>query len=405
MRVLVISGAFPPMPLAEANHALHLAGAVARHGADVHVLTTRGAATEEFPFRVHPIMDNWSWTGVPRFVRFIRWCSPDAVLMIYIGFIYGDHPMMTFAPTIAKAVRPEIRFITQLENVMGVRTDCCQYRTRIARRLVKEWAGAEDVDYDFGTLLRDSDRVIVLGGRHEAELVKRYLPLAKKTALIPPPPIVRVRESANGSARQAGRDWLGLKPDEFVLVYFGYIFRNKGLETLLRAFHQVRDRARSARLVIAGGVPAHLREERVSYVKMLKTLAGSLGIQDDVVWTGFLPWNTDEASLCLHAADVCVLPFDDGVSMNNSTFAAAASHGLPVITTRGALVESPFRHEDNVMLCPPRDPEALATAIETLMNRTELRERLAAGARAMTEEWFSWDRAAVRILATLEPRR
>ena len=76
MKVLIVSGAFPPMPLAEANHTLHLAEAMARRGVDVHVLTTRGAVTEGFPFRVHAIMRDWSWRDVPRFARFLRRCGP-----------------------------------------------------------------------------------------------------------------------------------------------------------------------------------------------------------------------------------------------------------------------------------------------------------------------------------------
>lgn len=96
-----------------------------------------------------------------------------------------------------------------------------------------------------------------------------------------------------------------------------------------------------------------------------------------------------------------MLPFDYGVSMNNSRFAAAAAHALPIISTRGPILESPFVHGDNVLLCPPRDPDALAGAIESLMHEPGLRERLAAGALAMPREWFSWDRAIERTLAVL----
>ena len=188
-------------------------------------------------------------------------------------------------------------------------------------------------------------------------------------------------------------------------MYFGYIFPNKGLETLLRAFHLVKSRGYNARLVIAGGVPAHLYEERFSYLKELEELARTLGVGNEVVWTGQCDWDRDEASLYLHAADVCVLPFDEGVSMNNSTFAAAAAHGRPIISTRGKTLERFFLHEENVFLCPPRDPEALAVAIQTLMDRAELRARLASGALKLAEEWFSWDRAVERTLAALNPRR
>jgi polysaccharide biosynthesis protein PslF len=403
MKIVVVSGAFPPASMAEANHALHLAEALTRYGAEIHVLTTQGAVTEGLPFTVHALMRDWSWKDVPRFARFLRRCRPDAVLMIYIGFAYNDHPMATFAPTIAKMVLPDVPFVTQFENAMGVLTGRCTLPTRVLRKLLALYVGTRGVDYEFGTLLRDSDRVIVLGGRHETRLIQRYPPTALKSALIPPPPIVRIIQGPNGSARGAGRDLLGIKPDEFVLTYFGYLYPSKGLETLLRAFQLVRSRGRNARLVIAGGVAAHLHEERASYVKELEGLAAALGVEADIVWTGFLPWDSDDASLCLHAADVCVLPFDEGISLHNSTFAAAATHGLPIITTRGESIEPPFRPNENVVLCPPRDPAALAEAIAELIDRPELRQTLTSGVRRMRDEWFSWERAAARIVATLTP--
>ena len=391
--------------MAEANHALHLCQHLAQRDVEVDLLTAHGAVTENLPFNVHPIMRDWSWADVPRFVRFVKQCSPDAVLMIYIGFIYDDHPMATFAPTICKYALPGVPFVTQFEGVMGAAPDRCSLVTRIVRGAVKQWVGVEGVDYEFGTLLRDSDEVIVLSERHEARLTRLHPAVARKCVFIPPPPIVKMCAAADGGPRRAGRERLGVTPDDFLLVYFGYIYPNKGLETLLRAFRLVRSRGESARLVIAGGVPAHLYEERLSYLKELEELAAALGLENELVWTGHCDWDGDEASLYLHAADVCVLPFDDGVSMNNSTFAAAAAHGRPIISTRGKTLEQFFLHGENVFLCPPRDPEALAVAIETVMDQPELRGRLASGASELSREWFSWDRAVERTLATLQPRR
>ena len=405
MKILVISGAFPPMSFAEAGHTLHLCQHLARRDVDVHLLTTRGAVTEGLPFNVHPIMRDWSWRDLPRFVRFMKQCSPDAVLMIYIQLIYNDHPMTTFAPTICKFALPGIPFVAQFENAMGVRANPWSLVTRLIRRIAKGWVGAEGADYEFGTLLRDSDGVIVLCGQHEARLAKLHPAIAQKCVLIPPPPTLKVLEGGNGGPRQAGRELLGVKSDDFVLMYFGYIYGSKGLETLLPAFRLVRSRGSSARLVIAGGIPAHLHEQRLSYLKELKELATALGVENEVVWTGQWDWDRDIESLYLHAADVCVLPFDGGVRMNNSTFAAAAAHGLPIISTRGETVERFFLHGENVFLCPPRDPEALAAAIQTLMDRAELRGRLGSGALKLADEWFSWDRAAERTLAALNPRR
>jgi len=62
MKIVIVSGAFPPASLAEANHALHLAEALARSGADVHVLTTQGSVVDGLPFTVHALMRDWSWS-------------------------------------------------------------------------------------------------------------------------------------------------------------------------------------------------------------------------------------------------------------------------------------------------------------------------------------------------------
>ena len=106
-------------------------------------------------------------------------------------------------------------------------------------------------------------------------------------------------------------------------------------------------------------------------------------------------------SLYLHGSDICVLPYKFGVQSNNSTFSAAASHGLPIVTTQGEMLDSPFVHLENVYLCSPQKPEALATAIETLLTRSDLRERLSIGALKLAQEWFSWERVIERTMKVL----
>jgi glycosyltransferase involved in cell wall biosynthesis len=401
MRILIVSGAFPPVPLAEANHALHLAQGLARAGHEVHVLTRRGAVTEGFAFHVHAIMPGWSWMDALRLAWFIRTCSPDIILMIYISFLYEDHPMAAFLPTLARAVRPGVPFTTQFENAVGVKPHDCSLPTRLMRRMVKQLVGVNGVDYEYGTLLRDSDHIIVLSRRMEQRLARSAPHMIAKSVLIPPPPLINVSADPDGAVRSRGRARLALQPEDFALVYFGYIYLSKGLETLFRAFELVTKNHPRVRLVVAGGIAAHLYEVRRAYVKELEDLAEELNIQDRITWTGLLAWNTGDASEYLRAADACVLPFDDGVSMNNSTVAAAAAHGLPIVSTHGAILESQFVSEENILLCPPRNPEALAGAIERLMTDRALMDRLRAGAASLAEEWFSWERAVERTLAAV----
>jgi len=390
------------MRAGEADQALHLSRHLADRGLDVHVLTTRGhVATPSFPFKIHPIMRDWSWRDLGRLARFLRSCKPDAVLLMYIGWIYHSHPMITFAATLSKRLLPRAVFVTQFANVTGAEVEHNNILSRFLAQGIRLWAGAQGANQEYGTLLRDSDSVIVLSEHHRAELSRIYPSLNGKSVVIPPPPIMTMCAEDEGFARQRGRVALGISSDDFLLVYLGYIYSGKGIETLLEACRIVSRRRTDLRLVFVGGVIAREDPDQPSYTEHLLELAKQLGIEDRITWAGGYSWESHDASLYLRAADAFVLPIDVGVQLNNSSFAAAAAHGLPIIATRGSILEYPFSHRENALLCPPKNPQLMAAAIEALMDEPGLREQLRVGALQLSEEWFSWEKAIDRIIETL----
>ncbi len=151
---------------------------------------------------------------------------------------------------------------------------------------------------------------------------------------------------------------------------------------------------------MVGGILESTSPKQRSYTRQLLSLPRQLGIDDRVMWTGEYEWNSDEPSTYLHASDVCILPYDNGLTLNRSSFAAAAAHGLPVISTHGKRLEQPFLHLENVFLCPPRNPEAMAGAIEELIDNPNLREVLSLGVLELAQQWFSWERATDLTIAT-----
>ncbi len=400
MKVLIISAAFPPMRAGEADHTLHLCQHLAARGLDIHVLTTKkNVVTSEFPFKVHPIMQNWTWSDVPRLANFVKDCSPDAVLLIYSGWIYNDHPMITFVPTLLKILLPGVSFVTQFEIEYISRQ--FSLLTRAMLKAMRCWSGSKNTDYlFFGTLLRQSDRLIVLSQRHQARFSENFPRTSGKSVVIPPPPIMRLCPENNGAARQRGRRALGVQSDDFLIAYFGYIYANKGVETLLRAFQIVSNQRSNVRLTMIGGSIG--LSNNPSYAQEIYELGKTLGIADKMIWTGEYTWDSDDGSVYLHAADACVLPFNEGVTLNRSSLAAAVSHGLPIVTTKGMFLESPFIHQKNMLLCPPQDPRSLALAIDSLISNPELYQRLHMGALELAHEWFSWDKAVERTIEALK---
>lgn len=402
MKVLIISGAFPPMPAGEATNAYHLCEKLVERGLDVRVLTTRGnTAVRDSRIVVHDLMSGWSWSEMPRLMRFLKKCQPDVVYFMYLGWMYHFQFMSTFVATIAKRVLPHARFIVRFENVHGAFARYNSIPSRLIRRVASAASSGRDVDYTFGTLLRDSDDVIVLSAHHETFLEERLPGVRKKTLLLPPPSNMRMSPEGQAS-RDRGRQSLGVGPAEFLVSYIGFVYPGKGIETLLRGFKLIAAAHAQARLVVIGGAIAK-QADGTDYFGQMKALAASLGIDRRVIWTGEYAWDSDEASTYLRASDTCVLPFDSGVMLNNSSFSSAAAHGLPIVTTDSGKLESAFVDESNVLLFTPKSPESLARVVARVIEDPSLRVTLGTGSLTLAREWYSWESAVEKTLALFRP--
>ena len=396
MKILVISAAFPPVKAGEADHAMHLCQRLAERGFDIHLLTTkRDVKTLCVPFKVHPVMPNWLWPEMPRLARFLKNCAPDAVLLIYSDRDYDSHPMITFASSLSKALLPSVPFVTQLETEYISRQ--ASVPTRAILKTASKLVGARRLDYVFGALLSKSDHIIFLSEGHLKKLSGLFAD--GKGLVIPPPPLMRICPENNGVARQRGREALGVKPKEFLFAYYGYVYAEKGIETLFKALQILNAKKLNTRLVMIGGNAGENHSS--SYIESLYAFAKQLEIEDRLIWTGEYASDSDEASLYLRAVDACVFPFKQGVTLNRSSVAAAAAHGLPIITTKGKSLEPVFVDQKNLILCPPEDPNALGTAMASLMDNDALRWRLCAGALRLAAEHFSWDQALDKTIAAM----
>src|SRR5215813_12894055 len=104
-RLLIISSAFPPQKAPESGHALFLCEHLARAGVEVHLATTKGNGSDgELPsgVKLHAIMRRWNWKELTKLLHLMRSHRFDAVLLIYIDWLYKCHPMVTFLPTFAR---------------------------------------------------------------------------------------------------------------------------------------------------------------------------------------------------------------------------------------------------------------------------------------------------------------
>jgi rhamnosyl/mannosyltransferase len=158
-----------------------------------------------------------------------------------------------------------------------------------------------------------------------------------------------------------------------VALLVGRLVYYKGVGVLLDAL----SRTRGIRLVVVGDGP--LRDE-------LKARALALGIADRVQWLGSV---TDEDLVgAFSGADLFVLPSVARSEAFGLVQVEAMAAGLPVISTRlGTSVEVVNVDGSSGVLVEPRDPAALADAMQAIVDDVALRERLSAGALRRAEDF------------------
>jgi glycosyltransferase involved in cell wall biosynthesis len=162
---------------------------------------------------------------------------------------------------------------------------------------------------------------------------------------------------------------------------------NKGARYLVQAMALLKDR-RDVHLTVVDRSIAHV----------VPTVARELGIEDRVTVTGRV--EKDELIRLYNRAQVFVSPsLYEGFGL---PAAEAMSCGTALVaTTAGAFPEVV---EDGLsgLLVRPRDAEALAGAIERLLEDPMLRARLGQEARKRIVERFSWRQTGVRTLELYE---
>ena len=200
-------------------------------------------------------------------------------------------------------------------------------------------------------------------------------------------------------SREAWRAASGIRPDTVLLAYFGFLNNSKGLEDLLHAVDALRGSGDFRLLMVGGGIGASDPTNKQTAAS-LNSLAASLGLEDSLVWTGYLP--TEEVSAALLSADMAVLPFSDGASFRRGSLLAVLEHELPVITTQSKQMLSTEEADswpelidgENALLVTPGDREALASAVHRLSTDHELRHLLSKGASDLAR-YFNWERIAL----------
>jgi len=177
-------------------------------------------------------------------------------------------------------------------------------------------------------------------------------------------------------------------PNSLILVNSGEQ-SIKGVPYLLKALYLLKGRTEVKLTIVGSSNPDG------QYPRLVR----EYGLEDTVTFTGRV---TMEGLVRQYlSSEICVIPsLYEGFGF---PAAEAMSCHLPVIsTTAGALPEVVGRDGETGIIVPPAAPEALATAIESLLGDENLRRKMGEAARKRVEKEFTWEQAAKKTLEVYE---
>jgi glycosyltransferase involved in cell wall biosynthesis len=172
-----------------------------------------------------------------------------------------------------------------------------------------------------------------------------------------------------------------------LILSVGRLVYYKGFEYLIRAMQQVR-----GRLIIIGDGP--LRQK-------LQQLVAELGLEEKVVLAGEI--QNANVTPYYHAADLFALASIARSEAFGIVQIEAMAAGIPVVNT--ALDSGvPFvsLHNQTGLTVAPENPDALAAAINRLLDDQSLRQSLGRAASLRARQEFSLETMTSRVLALYE---
>ena len=298
---------------------------------------------------------------VPRLAAALRKLAPDVV----IAHLFGNHALVSLAARMAGV--PVTFGVSANDPVHFAKS---RWQPLLLAQFARPFCRGEiAVSEGVGAVLRDA----LLLPAHRVHVVTNGC-------------AVEAIAARADTGRSRARD----RTTAHRLLMVAWLTGAKDHETAIRAVASLRKRGHNIRLDFAGGVYRQARQDA------LQELAHTLGVSDVVAFLGI----REDIPELLGASDVLIhSTHSEGFSL--SVIEAFASR-TPVVATDIPACREALDHGRCGILVPPRDPESMANAVETLLTNQRVREELVEAAYRRVQERYHTRRMAAGYAALID---
>lgn len=185
-----------------------------------------------------------------------------------------------------------------------------------------------------------------------------------------------------------------------MMLTFGLLSQNKGIETALRALPKVIEQFPEVSYIVLGATHPHvLKREGDAYRLSLQQMVQKLGLKKHVFFQNRFV-TLQELTEYLSAADIYITPYDDKAQITSGTLAYAMGTGKAVVSTPYWYAEEMLA-EGRGLLVPFKDEDAMRDALIELLENDDKRHSICKLAYDFCRD-ATWEKVAARYLTVFE---
>jgi len=328
----------------------------------------------DYPERVRLELEQEDVTSYERAAEFLNFNGNDLVCLQHEYGIYGGIAGRHILTLLRKLKMP---VVTTLHTVL------------------------RDPDRDQRTVLEEiarlSDRLVVMSEQAAQFLREVYAVPSGKIDVIPhgvpdfqfmDPNYYKDRFGAAGKS---------------VLLTFGLLSPNKGIENVIRALPAILARHPNVVYIVSGVTHPHIRRrEGERYREELQALAEELGVSSNLILVNRFV-SAEELIEHIGAADIYITPYRQEAQVVSGTLAIALGAGKAIIST-------PYWHAKELLadnrgvIVPFENPDAIAEAVLRLLDNDGERHAMRKRAYLHSRETI-WPKTARKYMASFQRAR